>query len=150
MRNYKKHSECDSTKEYLSQALDIDRRINAKLAKITYYRSLAKRATNTYSAEKVSETPQRSRVEDCVCKIIELEKSANEDIDELVNLKAEIETVIRQVERSDYQQLLELRYICCKTWEQIAVDINYAIVHVWRLHGSALEKVKKIIECNGM
>ena len=38
------------------------------------------------------------------------------------------------------------RYVDCKTWEQIAVDMGYSYRHVVRLHGEALAKFKKIMQ----
>lgn len=38
------------------------------------------------------------------------------------------------------------RYVDCKTWEQIAVDMGYSYRHVVRLHGEALAKFKKVMQ----
>lgn len=151
MRKYKKYNECGGAAEYLSQALYIDRQINAKLEKITYYRNLAAKASGGFSTEKVNGKPpdgsRHSRVEYCVCKIIELEKAANDEINGLVDLKSEIEELIKKVERPDYRQLLELRYICCKKWERIAVDMEKSYVHVvHRMYPRALETVENILK----
>ena len=45
-----------------------------------------------------------------------------------------------------YQTLLYERYINGKTWEQIAVTLNYSFVHVvHRLHPAALRAVQAVI-----
>ena len=132
----------EHVKEYLTQASGVERRIEAKLYKIEYYRGLAERVTNIFSTEKVSGgVSLRSRIEDCVCKIIELEDAVAGDIYELVKLKAEAEQLIREVRQAEHQQLLELRYICCKSLEEVADTMGYSYRQVTRLHKAALENI---------
>lgn len=80
-------------------------------------------------------------MEDAILKIINLQEHINHDIAMLVDLKAEIVKVIKEVKNPEYQTLLELRYLCFKTWEQIAVDMNYGIDNVFKLHQKALKCV---------
>lgn len=61
---------------------------------------------------------------------------------ELVLVKKEIVEVIKQVGNTEYQTLLEERYLCFITWEQIAVDMGYELRYIHKLHGKALEEVK--------
>ncbi len=76
-----------------------------------------------------------------ITKIIDLEAEINADIDRLVDLKQEIVAVIKAVNNYEYQMLLELRYLCFKTWEQIAVEMNYGIDNIYKLHTKALNFV---------
>jgi len=57
-------------------------------------------------------------------------------------LKREIVKVIKTVDNIEYQTLLELRYLCFKTWEQIAVDMGYNVRHVYRVHDLAVSTIK--------
>jgi len=75
-------------------------------------------------------------------KIVDLENEINADIDQLVDLKREMVGIIKAVENPEHQTLLELRYLCFKTWEQIAVMMSYSIEYTFRLHKKALEFVK--------
>lgn len=75
---------------------------------------------------------------DTVCKIIDLQAEINRDIDALVELKREIIGAIKAVENPEYQTLLEKRYLCFLHWEQIAVDMNYGIDNIFKLHKKAL------------
>lgn len=79
-----------------------------------------------------------SPMADAIGKIIDLQNEINADIDRLVDLKREIVAVIKAVEQPEYQTLLEKRYLCFLTWEQIAVDMNYGIDNVFKLHKKAL------------
>ena len=142
MEGIGKMNSVEKVKEYLGQVMGVENRIDTKLEKIRYYRSLAERSTNIFSTEKVNGgVSARNRMEECVCKIVELEEAARDDIWELVALKAEIEGIIRKVGRAEYKQLLELRYICSKTLEQVANDMGYSCRQVVRLHRMALQSI---------
>ena len=79
---------------------------------------------------------------EAVNKIIDLQTEINYDIQKLVDLKREMVRVIKAVDNTEYQTLLELRYLCFKTWEQIAVDLGYNVRHVYRMHDEAVESIK--------
>lgn len=64
--------------------------------------------------------------------------STNQDIDTLVDLKRDIVLLVKSVSNTEYQTLLEKRYLCFMTWEQIAVDMNYNKRYVLKLHKEAL------------
>ena len=125
-------------KEYLSQAFRIDQRIQSKMEQVASLNDLATRATATYSDMPGSETRNLHRMEDAILSIIELE--INEDICKLVQMKKDIVHKIKAVQNTEYQTLLELRYLCFKSWEQIAVDMGYSIQHIYRLHDWALRE----------
>ena len=134
-----------SAKDYLSQAYRIDHRINSKLEQIQSLRALSTKATAT-----LSDTPQSKgtrnihSMEDIIVKMIDLESEINTDLNRLIDLKHEIITVVKCVDNPEYQTLLELRYLCFKTWEEIAVEINWSIRQVYYMHGEALKQVDKI------
>jgi len=52
------------------------------------------------------------------------------------------------VENTEYQILLEKRYLCFHTWEQIGVDMGYNVRHLYRIHEEALEKVQLPASCH--
>ncbi|ABN52953.1 MAG TPA: DUF1492 domain-containing protein [Hungateiclostridium thermocellum] len=130
-----------TAKEYLSQAYHIDQRINSKLEQIISLRALATKATSTLSDTPPSGTRNVHSMEDIIAKIVDLENEINRDIDILVDLKREFVSVIRKIDNTEYQTLLELRYLCFKTWEQIAVDMGYSLQHIFRIHDKALKEI---------
>ena len=131
-----------NAKEYLSQARNLDQRIITKTQMIDSLNDLATRCTATYSDMPKSPSRGNSRLEECVMKIIDLENEINADIDDLVALKHEIVKVIKSVPNLEYQTLLELRYLCFKSWEQIAVMLGYDLRYTHKLHNRALEECK--------
>ena len=126
-----------SAKEFLKQARHIDQRINSKLEQVQSLRELATKATATLSDMPRSSTPNIYRMEDVICKMTDLESEINADIDELINTKHEVMAVIKMVERPEYQSLLELKYLCMKTWEEVAAELGYDYRQITRMHGHA-------------
>ena len=124
-----------TAKEYLGQAYRLDQRINSKLEQVLSLRELTTKATAT-----MSDMPGGGSRN--VYKIVDLENEINADIDKLVDLKREMVAVIKAVENPEYQTLLELRYLCFKTWEQIAVDMKYSTRNVYMLHDAAISAIK--------
>lgn len=128
-----------TTKEYLSQAYRLDQRINSKLEQVESLNELAAKVSTTLTGMPKNSNRATSNMADTVTKIIDLQQEINNDIDCLVDLKREIVEVIHSVENIECQTLLELRYLCFKTWEQIAVDMNYTVRNIHLLHKEALE-----------
>jgi len=135
-----------TAKDYLSQAYRIDQRINSKLEQVQSLRELATKATATLNDSPVSGSRNVHSMSDIIDKMIDLEAEINDDIDHLVDLKREIVAAIKRVENPEYQTLLELRYLCFKTWEHIAVALGYSIQHIHRLHDAALKKITPFLK----
>lgn len=130
-----------TSKEYLSQAYLLDKRIKSKTEQLKCLRDLATRTNMPLSDMPKNPNRGNSKMEDAVLKIVALEDEISEDILNLVTLKQEIMHSIKKVENSEYQMLLELRYLCFKTWEEISVEMGYEIRHIYRIHKRALNEV---------
>jgi len=130
-----------TTKAFLSQAYRIDQRINSKLEQVQSLRELAEKATTTLSDTPRPASPNIHRMEDIIAKIMDLENEINGDIDKLVDTKRDIMNAINTVENTTYRTLLELRYLCLKTWEEIAAQMNYDCRYLLKVHDRAVRKV---------
>ncbi len=135
-----------TAKEYLGQAYRIDQRINSKIEQVSSLRALATKATSTLSDTPPSGTRNVHRMEDIIVKIINMENEINSDIDNLVDLKQEIIKTIKSVNNPEQQTLLELRYLCFRTWEEISVEMGYSIRHIYRLRDEALAKINNFLK----
>lgn len=129
-------------KEYLGQAYRLDQRINSKLEQIASLDELAMKCNLRLTGQPRNPDRGISNMAEAVCKIIDLQTEINYDIQKLVDLKREMVRVIKAVDNTEYQTLLELRYLCFKTWEQIAVDLGYNVRHVYRMHDEAVSSIK--------
>lgn len=61
---------------------------------------------------------------DAVCKIIDLQDEIASDMDRLVQIKKDIVDVIGGVEDVELRILLEQRYLCGATWEEITMNLR--------------------------
>ncbi len=130
-----------TAKEYLGKAYRIDQRINSKLEQVSSLRSLATKATSTLSDMPKGCGDVHSK-ENIIVKIIDLEQTINSDIDSLVDLKAEMVNVIKAIPNVEQQMILELRYLCFMSWEEIAINLHFSIDNVFKLHKKALNSVQ--------
>ncbi len=135
-----------NAKEYLSQAYRIDQRINSKLEQVMSLRALLGKATSTLTGAPKAATPNPHSMEDTICKMVDMENEINDDIDTLVNLKAEIMACIKKVENPEHQTLLELRYLCFKRWDEIACELSYSMQYAFRIHDRALADAEIILK----
>ena len=130
-----------TAQEYLGQAYRLDQRINSKLDQVAKLNELAMKCTYNLTGLPRNPNQGTSAMSDVIAKIVDLQAEINRDIDALVDLKRNMVRAIKAVDNTEYQTLLELRYLCFKTWEQIAVDMRYRVRNVHILHNKALKKV---------
>ena len=130
-----------TAKEYLSQALLLDHRIDSKIEQIASLNALATKCTSAITGMPHNPSPSQSTMTDAICKIVDLQELLKKDLSALVDLKREIMGVINGIENDEYKTVLEKRYLCFLSWEQIAVDMGYEMSWLYRLHQRALEKV---------
>ena len=134
-----------TAKEYLSQARLLDARINAKIQQVAALNDLATHATATLTGMPRNPNRSESRMAEAVVKIVDLQNEINHDIDELVDLKREIVGVIKRIDNPEYQTLLELRYLCFYSWEKVAVEMEYDLRYLHKLHRKALEQCSAFV-----
>jgi len=130
-----------TAKDFLSQAYRIDQRVNSKLEQVMSLRELAAKATATLRSGGRMASGNIRSMEDIIAKMMDLENEINQDINTLMDLKRDIVKVIKKIENPEYQTLLELRYLCFKTWEQIAVEMGYSIQNAYKMHDRALKSI---------
>ena len=135
-----------NAKEYLNQAYWLDKLINSKLAMASSLREMATKTTSLMSDDVVSHTRNVHSMQDTISKLVDLENDIDADIDRLVDLKHEIVGIIAQVTDPSCQIVLEYRYICYRSWKDIAVELGLHVRSVFRLHERALQEVSAIME----
>ena len=128
-----------TAKAWLKRGWQLDREINSLLRTKQETRARLMSITASYTGEPVNGTRDPHRYD----RLAELEEKIDRRIDQLVAVKQEIMDAIAQVEDSRYRTLLTERYMEFKTWEQIAVDMNYSWKQIHRLHSQALKALEK-------
>ena len=128
-------------KAWLLRYWNLDRLIDRKIAEIAKW---TRRATKMSAPS--DGMPRGSSVSDtvgqAVAKIADLQAEINREIDQLVDLRREIEDAIYTVDDPVLQELLERRYIGGDKWEAIAVSMHYSWRNILRKHGKALSAIK--------
>lgn len=135
-----------TAREYLDQAYKLDQRINSKLEQVSVLNDLALKTTGVITGMPHSPNHGSSRVSDAIDRIVDLQDEIQRDVVELVDIKRGIMHVIKAVDDVDCRLLLEMRYLCYRSWEQIAVDMGYCIDNVFRVHRKALRLVEEVLE----
>ena len=135
-----------TAREYLGQAYRLDQWINSKLRQVENLRSLTQKVTASYGREPVSHTRNVTSLEDSIIRLMEGEEQINQQIDKMVNLKMDIAALIDHVRNENYRLILEKRYLCFLSWDEIATDMHYSSRWVRNVHERALEVVGKLLK----
>lgn len=129
-------------KEFLSQCYRLNIRIDSKMEQIASLNELATKCTPLLTGMPHSPNRGVSSMEDAIAEIVDVECEIADDILKLVEVRRQIIRAIRDVDNKDYQTLLELRFLCGKTWEDVASKMGYSIQHTFRIRDRALAKVR--------
>ena len=137
-----------TAKEYLQSVRRANTDADRHISRLEHYREAAGYGTGKREATRISGTSQRSRVEDNVCALIDLEREAmaqaNCAVDVYVDAKEEARQVIERIPRQDYRTVLTLYYLDCLTWDKVAERMGKSRQWVHRLHGWALVVFERI------
>ena len=131
-----------TAKQYLNRVRRIDKEIEALLRLVQRTRESLESITQNYSSDGAQTTKNPHKFD----RLIELESMVDQKIDEQIALKAEILSTIMRLDDRRQRLVLMEYYVEMKTWEQVAVDMNYAFRHVIRLHGMALKSLQQILD----
>jgi len=128
-----------TAKEFLSQARYLDMRINSKVEQIESLNDLATKCTSTLTGMPRNPSASTSLMADAISKIVDLQAEIGKDVQDLVELKHSISSLIKSVPNTELQTLLEKRYLCFQSWEKIAVDMYHTVHYLYKLHNEALD-----------
>ena len=129
-------------KEFLQQIRSADRLIDSKLKQLECLRDETTRTSSMISDMPRSDSPNLQRMESTIVKLLDLEAEINADIDRLVDMKRVARDAINALSNADQRLVLELRYLCYKTWPWIADELGFSISNVYRLHDNALKNIQ--------
>ena len=108
-------------------------------ARAEKYREMAMQATGRTDAIRVSGTGDRSKVEKYILELWDVHNELQEEISRLMKKSREAEKLIRTLEDDRHRAVLELRYLCAMTWEEIAQKTNFTVRWAHKLHKEALD-----------
>lgn len=128
-------------KYFLNQYKLLEDRIKDKEYELEKLRHLSTSIASPNFDIKVTKSRNYDNLGDIISAIFDLTKEiANQKLD-LLKLQLNISVLINNIENQEYKRLLELRYIKCDKWENIADDMGYSLKSVHRIHNRALENI---------
>lgn len=137
--------------EWLEQVAKLDELIIGKLAERDRLMALATNVTaKPMDGMPYSNTGTVSRkIENAVIELTMLSNETDALIQKFTNLKKEVIETIEKLPHNEYA-VLHRRYIRYMAWEEIALDLNYSTIQVWRIKKKALKILKDEMKCNEM
>lgn len=138
-------------KEYLQQYQYSVKRWRAALEHLEELESIATRITPLYGGEGGGGRHQSGdeKMQNAVDKIIDAKSRVSDELEMLEATEREVVKTIDSVENKTLRTLLYERYINDKTFELIAVKLNYSWRQTIRLHGTALNSIRSILIKDG-
>lgn len=136
----KQRGESVTKKEFLNQYRNAEREIAIKLDEIVRLREMATKVTQVLTPDKVKGGMENRR-EESIAKIVDMEKEIGVSIDNLKKIREQVECAINAIPDANQRDVLRLRYLNGKTWEQIAVQLEFSYQWVCKLHGRALQNI---------
>lgn len=130
-------------KEYWDKMERLRKRINRKIHEIHLLRQRAE-GMNGSGINDMPRTvsPDRSKMESTVFKIMALEQDIKEAQEEYDILLADMEQRIREVDDGDIRDLLTKRYLEFKRWSVIAAELYISKRKAYYIHAKALESLQ--------
>ena len=128
-----------TAREYLQQYRIMQTRINVLMAEIERLRTEAESVSINLDG-----LPKGSAYDDKTARLVaqmaDCETTLQEEMSDLWIRRMAIIQELSWLKNHKHQRILHLRYIECKSWERIAVEMGITWRHCYRLHGSALKE----------
>lgn len=128
-----------TAKEFLQQAFVAHKGIELRLERITAVQSLATRTTTTLKHAAGGSNIFRSKVETAVIELQELTEQLADEVTRLIEVTKRIAAAIALVPNADERAILEYRYLCFFSWQQITALMKTSSRQIFRFHRSALK-----------
>lgn len=134
-------------KGYLESYRLIQTRINVLMAEVDRLRAEAESVSINLDGMPRG-TATDDKLSRLVAEMADLESTLTDELSGLYIRRMKIITLLGLMKNHKHQLLLQKRYIDCKSWEHIAVEMDISWRYCYMLHGSALAEFEKILEKN--
>ena len=134
-----------TAKEFLMKLPKMNNEINQKQTRLSTLRSVAYNTSPNLSADVVQRTRDKSPLESIMVKIVDLDREINKCVDAFVDYKAVVWEQLDKLMDEREKQILWLRYVEEKTWNNISTILYLTPRHIMRIHKSALNNLEKIL-----
>ncbi len=133
-------------KEYLSQALSLNKLIDSYFFEISRLKELSKKIkTCTFEEHHGSSGNKEPDFVRCIDSISDYEDKIAKETTKLVQLKQEIENFICTLDSNEEKLVLRCRYISGLNWGAIGEYLNMTERNARRIHNRAIRNLEKEI-----
>lgn len=136
----------NEAKDFLKQVRLCDIHINNKLEEKARLESLALKITSSWSSEHVSGSGNQDKLGNSVAKIADMEREIDKAVDEFIDKKKEVMSVLSKIQNPDQLDILYKRYIQFESFEQIASEKSMSYRNICNIHGKALQSVMEFMK----
>lgn len=130
---------------WLNQVKMLDQLINAKLAERERLMALATNMNANMDGMPRGNNVS-NKVGNTVVKLVELANETDKLVDSYIAQRTKVLQALETLPPNEYG-VLHRYYIKYMTWDEVAEDMSYSRMQVWRLKNSGLERLKYVIEC---
>ena len=134
-------------RNYLESYKQIQTRINVLQAEINRLRTEAESVSINLDGMPKGQggNDKLSRI---VAEMADLESTLMDEMSGLFIRRQRIITQLGMLKSHKHQLLLQKRYIECKSWEHIAVEMDISWRYCYMLHGSALAEFQEVMNAS--
>ena len=131
-----------TVKEFLRSVREQDSLLRAYEQELEDLRRRAYNISSPKLGDKI-QSNHLATLDEIVDKLDAQIEKVNAAWDELIDKRNQAKALINKVEDESGRCVLYRYYILIQSWEQIAVEMNYTIRWVYKLHGKALQDLEK-------
>lgn len=133
-----------NAKDYLLTIRKMDKLIENKLAEVHRWKEIANNTTVNMSGERVQSSGNNDSIANAICTYMDLEREITRNIDELIDKKKDVISVIEQLSATQYDVLHKI-YVQNYTLQDVASLYQRDYGWATTTHGRALKNVQTIL-----
>lgn len=130
--------------EWLNQVRKLDELIDAKIVERDQLFAMATRMTPNLDGMPHVKGTVSDPVGEAVVRLVAMGEEINKLIDRFVDQKKEVVRVLEQLPAKEYS-VLHRYYIRYMTLEEIAADMNYSVMQIWRIKEKGLKMLLNVM-----
>ena len=134
-----------NAKEFLQQIRKLDKLIENKLAEVQQWKEIATNVSPNMTGERVKSSGNPHKIADAIGRYIDLEREINQDIDNLVETKKDVISVIEQLNATEYDVIHKI-YVQYLTFDEVAYACKHSKSWATTIHGRALKHIQEILD----
>lgn len=132
-------------REWLERVRKLDELIDAKIAEREQLRAMATRVVAEMDGMPHAKGGVSDPVGSNVVKIIALAEEADRLVDEYVEHKQQVIKALERLPEREFA-VLHKYYIQYKTWEEIADEMGYSTMQIWRFKRNGMLRLESFVD----